>query len=92
MDEQSRCDILATTPYEFFPPPFIALVASYLKKKDHYILFMDHAELPLWKVRRGERCFIYELGDAIHYDITIFLRDSGTISFQFYSLELAKEI
>lgn len=92
MDEQTRIEILLAKPYDFFPPPFVALVASYLKKKDHYIIFMDHAELPVWKVRRGNREFIYELGDAVHYDITVILRDSGSIAFQFYDLNLAKEV
>ncbi len=53
---------------------------------------MDLAELPLWRVRRGDRCFIYDLEFPINFDVTITLRDTGTISADFYSIELAKKI
>ena len=92
LDEQTRCEVLHAQYYEFFPPPFIALVASYLKTKIHYTIFMDLAELPLWRVRRADRCFIYDLEFPINYDVTITLRDTGTISADFYSIELAKKI
>jgi hypothetical protein len=53
---------------------------------------MDLAELPLWRVRRADRCFIYDLEFPINFDVTITLRDTGTISADFYSVELAKKI
>jgi len=88
MDESIRMDILASHSFEFFPAPFVSLIKTFLNTKEHYVIFMDHAELPMWKVERDsvKKCFTYSLAESVHYDIYVFLCDTGSVYIDIYCL------
>lgn len=88
MDETTRMDIIVANSFAFFPAPFVSLIKTFLKTKEHYIIFIDHAELPMWKVERDntKRCFVYSLGESVHFDISIFMCDTGSVYIDIFCL------
>jgi hypothetical protein len=88
MDETMRMDIILANSFDFFPAPFVPLIKTFLKTKEHYIIFIDHAELPMWRVERdnNKRAFVYSLGESVHYDISILLCDTGSVYADFFCL------
>lgn len=88
MDESVRMEIMASHSFDFFPAPFVCVIKNFLKTKEQYVIFMDHAELPMWKVERDivKKCFTYSLAESINFDIYVFLCDTGSVYIDVYCL------
>ena len=78
--ENLRMEILSQMPFRFFPQEFVSLVASQLGQKKDYVIFLDHADIPVWKLERKETKYEWRLGEIVtKYDIVVSLFDSGSI-------------
>jgi len=87
MGEEKRMMIMASDSFQIFPQPFVSLLMTHIKKKEHYIILKDHIDLPMWTCERNDekKHFMYSLGEALDYEIFIFLCDTGSVYIDIYS-------
>lgn len=81
LDEDIRLEIARQNAFMLFPTPFIPVVSSFIRDRDAYVIFQDHAFLPMWELNRNEQrnAYQYSLAEMIDYQIIVTLSDTGSV-------------
>jgi hypothetical protein len=86
LDEDIRLEISRQNAFMLFPTAFIPLVSTFIRDRDAYVIFQDHAFLPMWELNRNDQRngYQYSLAEMVHYQIIVTLCDTGTVYVDVY--------